>query len=95
MDRTSRLPSRPTSVATELIRLVMRLVFFGGLVVLALVIRADETRTGERTFLLALAVLGGVGSSASRSWSSWAGSWGRRRPVRCLRDRVPSRARLA
>jgi hypothetical protein len=60
MDRTSRLPSRPTSVATELIRLVVRLVFFSGLVVLALVIRADETRTGERNFLLALAVLGGV-----------------------------------
>lgn len=60
MDRSSRLPGPPTSVATELTRVVLRVVFFGGLVVLALVIRADETRAGERNFLLALAVLGGV-----------------------------------
>ena len=57
VDRSSRVGGPPTSLASEWIRLALRVGFFGGASVVCLVWRADETQTGNRNFLLVMALL--------------------------------------
>lgn len=60
IDRSSNHPSPPTSVAASVTGLVVRVVFFGGLVVICLFLRSSETGGGNRNFLLVLAALVGT-----------------------------------
>jgi hypothetical protein len=60
LDRSSNLPGPPTSVAASVTALVVRVVFFGGSVVLLLFWRSSETESGNRTFLVVFAALMGA-----------------------------------
>jgi len=60
IDRSTNHPGPPTSVISSLVVLAVRVAFFGGIAVLCLVMRSSETQTGNRNFLLVLAVIAGA-----------------------------------